>query len=129
MTLVGLLTLLGLLSPISSGITSGWISFIETTFGWGKVILPIGLIVCGAWLVLRKFERIPRLAFERVLGFILLFVVLLALMQFFKLLGADESAHVLAERGAGGGYIGAAVSDALRDGLGIGGAAIALFCL
>jgi S-DNA-T family DNA segregation ATPase FtsK/SpoIIIE len=129
MTLVGLLTLLSLLSPISSGITSGWISFIETTFGWGKVILPIGLIVCGTWLVLRKFERIPRLAFERVLGFILLFVVLLALMQFFKLLGADESAYVLAERGDGGGYIGAAVSDALRDGLGIGGAAIALLAL
>jgi hypothetical protein len=46
-------------------------------------LLPLGLIVLGVWLILRHFDRLPRLEISRLIGFILLFILLLAWMHFF----------------------------------------------
>src|SRR5690348_18372179 len=32
--------------------------------GWGTLILPVGLILFGGWLVLRKIDRIPPVSVE-----------------------------------------------------------------
>jgi len=126
LVLAGFLTLLSFLSPINSSLIGAWVSGLGKTFGWGKYLFPLALMVTGLWLVLRNFERIPQFAIERVLGIILLFINLLAIFHLWGISTGEESALSLAQAGNGGGYLGAAVLGALRTILGMGGAVIAL---
>ena len=126
LVLVGILTLLSLLSSNNSSLVGSWVSAVEWTFGLGSFVFPFALLVSGLWLVLRNFERVPQLALERLLGLILLFTNLLAVLHFAAMLNTDQSAFDLAGAGAGGGYLGALMAGALEAGLGMGGAAIAL---
>jgi S-DNA-T family DNA segregation ATPase FtsK/SpoIIIE len=126
LTLIGLLTLLSLISPINSSLTGGWVSILGRAFGIGAYAVPFGLIAGGLWLVLRDFERIPQLAPERLVGVTLLFLNLLAGVHFLIMLWLEADATTLAEASEGGGYIGALTVQALVTTLGVGGAAIAL---
>ncbi|HEX9616153.1 MAG TPA: DNA translocase FtsK 4TM domain-containing protein [Anaerolineales bacterium] len=126
MTLVGLLTLLALLSSSNGWLSGGWLSLIGTAFGWGMYVLPLGLILLGLWLILRHFDRLPQMAPERVVGLLLMFFNLLAWLHFSILPEDQADAFNLAQQGRGGGYLGAAVLVLLRASLGWGGAAIAL---
>jgi S-DNA-T family DNA segregation ATPase FtsK/SpoIIIE len=126
LTLVGFLTLLSFLSPINSSLIGAWVSGLGKTFGWGKYIFPLALMLSGLWLVLRNFERIPQFAVERVLGIILLFLNLLAVFHLAGISITEESALALAQVGKGGGYLGAAVAGGLQTILGTGGTIIAL---
>ncbi len=126
MALVGILTLLSLLSPINGSLTGTWVKLIGQGFGWGMYVLPIGLIVGGVWLVLRKFERIPKLGYERIIGFLLLSLALLTVTHFLQEIITKTEPFNLAKQGSGGGYVGGFISWALQAGLGKGGAAIAL---
>jgi S-DNA-T family DNA segregation ATPase FtsK/SpoIIIE len=126
LTLVGFLTLLSFLSPINSDLIGAWVSGLGKTFGWGKYIFPLGLMLSGMWLVLRNFERIPQFAVERLIGIILLFLNVLAFFHLAGISSSEESALALAQAGKGGGYLGAAVVGALQTILGMGGAVIAL---
>ena len=76
--LVGLLTLLSLVSSTRSPLTGGWVSLVAKGSGWGMYILPLALIAVGAWLVLRHFERIPTVSVEQLIGIVLLFTNILA---------------------------------------------------
>jgi len=78
MALVGLITLLSLFSAGKGSLTGAWINALQTVFGWGVYILPVGLIVLGTWLVARNVDRLPELSLERIVGIILLFLALLA---------------------------------------------------
>jgi S-DNA-T family DNA segregation ATPase FtsK/SpoIIIE len=129
MALAGILTLLSLLSPVNGALTGTWVKLIGQGFGWGMYVLPIGLLVAGVWLVLRKFERIPRVGFERIIGIILLFLMLLASIHFFQEILAKTASLELARQGTGGGYLGGLISWSLQAALGKGGAAIALLAL
>ncbi len=120
LTVVGFLIALSLLSPVSSTAS------LRQVFGLGAYLFPFGLVLCGLWLVLRNFERIPQLAVERMVGIVLLFVNLLAFLHFFGMLGKDVDALDLAKSGQGGGYLGALVFKASDTILGMGGTAIAL---
>ncbi len=122
MALVGLLTVLSLFSAGKSIITGGWVNLLRTVFGWGVYILPIGLIVLGAWLVARNVDRLPELSLERVVGILLLFVGLL--VAFHGLSGPTATAIERATQGSGGGYIGALLQQVLVNGLGGAGAVI-----
>jgi S-DNA-T family DNA segregation ATPase FtsK/SpoIIIE len=126
MALVGVLTLLSLLSASHGSLTGSWVSIIQTSFGWGTYLFPIALVFVGLWLVLRNFERIPQVSLERVLGISLLFVVLLAFFHLFTFPSTREASFTAAAQGTGGGYTGAVVLETLRAALGVGGAAIAL---
>jgi DNA segregation ATPase FtsK/SpoIIIE, S-DNA-T family len=126
MALVGLLTLLSLLSSTRSGITGGWVSLNGKAFGWGMYLLPLALIAVGLWLVLRNFERIPRVSVERLIGMILLFTNLLAWVHFFTFPESSQAALDSAASGEGGGYTGAVFLVALQSALGMGGTVIAL---
>jgi len=126
MTLVGMLTLLSMLSPIQGSLTGGWISVLGLGLGWGMYIFPFVLIGAGLWFVLRNFERIPPLALERVLGMALLFFCLLAVLHFIAVLYTGQDPFTLAKIPGGGGYVGAVASGFLLLALGKGGAAVAL---
>jgi len=129
LALVGLLTLLSLLSPIKGSLTGTWVSLIGKAFGWGMYILPFGLLVGGIWLVLRSFERIPRIEIPQVIGIVLLFSGLLAGVHFITGLRTQEDLFELAAQGKGGGYLGAAIAYVLQAALGKGGAAIVLLAV
>jgi DNA segregation ATPase FtsK/SpoIIIE, S-DNA-T family len=122
MTLVGLLTMLSLFSARNGGLTGYWISALKSIFGWGVFILPVGLIVLGAWLVARNVDRLPALSLERIVGIILLFVGLL--VAFHWLDGPVATAIERGGKGTGGGYIGALLQQGLVGALGDAGTVI-----
>ncbi|MCC7129566.1 MAG: hypothetical protein B6D39_07460 [Anaerolineae bacterium UTCFX2] len=126
MALLGLLTLLSMLSPLQGSLTGAWVDAIGLAFGWGRFVFPLILLAGGLWFILRSFERIPQLAVERLVGFILLFFNLLALVHFTAMLIRDAPAMELAAQQQGGGYAGGLTAGALVAFLGPGGAAIAL---
>ena len=47
MVLVGLLTLLSLLSSSNGWLSAGWLALIGKSFGWGMYLLPVGLMALG----------------------------------------------------------------------------------
>src|SRR5512139_4107756 len=73
MALVGLLTLLSLISRNQGWLSGGWLALLGQGFGWGMYVLPLGLIVLGVWLILRHFDRMPRLEISRLIGLIFIF--------------------------------------------------------
>jgi len=124
LALVGLLTLLSLISAERSALTGGLVRFLGQVFGWGVYILPAGLIVIGVWLVLRNIERVPTFSIERVIGVILLYFWLLTAMH--AIIAAPELAEQAALDGVGGGYFGSLFEQMLWLGLGSGGAIVAM---
>lgn len=129
--LVGLLTLLIMLSPMRSSVTEGWVSMLGMVFGAGKYLFPFVMLGLGIWLVLRKFDRIPPLEIDRLLGFSLLFIVLLASVHFVfhTMIQPERDVFRIALDGQGGGYLGAAIVAALNSAFGSGGTAIALVAI
>jgi S-DNA-T family DNA segregation ATPase FtsK/SpoIIIE len=122
MAIVGLLTFISLFSASKSSLTGYWTGLLSKAFGWGVFILPLALIVLGAWLVARNVDRLPPLSLERLVGIGLLFVGLL--VTFHSLSGPAGSAIERGSQGLGGGYIGGLLQKVLVDGLGGLGAAV-----
>ena len=120
-TLVGILTLISLLTSQTGIITKWWTDLLGTVIGWGKFILPVALIVLGLWMFLRNSEKLPKLSTERIFGLILFFVNLLAWLHVFS-----QGDLATAATGQGGGYIGAGVKKLLIDTLGRPGMIIIL---
>jgi DNA segregation ATPase FtsK/SpoIIIE, S-DNA-T family len=87
---LGGLTLLSMLSSRQADITGKWISFLRDTFGLGFFVIPIVLLLLGLWLLLRSFEKTPRLTREQIAGLILLFVVALMSLAFFDRVAAGS---------------------------------------
>jgi S-DNA-T family DNA segregation ATPase FtsK/SpoIIIE len=124
MALVGLLTGLILFSAQRSAITGSMLRLMGQMFGWGIYILPVGFILMGLWLILRRIEKLPPLSLERATGLIVLFFWLLAV---FHLIVADVvSADRAALDGAGGGYIGSLFEKVLLNSFGAGGTVVIL---
>ena len=126
LTFIGLLTLLSLLSASRSVITSSWVSILRVTFGWGIYLLPGVLIGGGVWLIVRKFDRVPRPSIERVVGLFIILIITQAVLHMIFLPSTSDEAFALASIGEGGGYTGALGLSVLLTAFGIGGAAIAL---
>lgn len=120
----GVIILLGLISANRSAIVGGIIFFLAQLFGWGMYVLPIGLLVFGLWLVLRKIERIPPLSIESAIGSVILFFWLLTLLHSF--VATAETAEAVALTGLGGGYFGGLAQRFLWGAFGAGGAMIGL---
>ncbi len=122
--LVGLIGALSLFSGNSTLIT-GWIaSLLGWLSGWGAWIIPLSLIVIGLYLILRKFDQIPRPRFEQIAGFVLLYLNILALLNFFT--GDLTDVYALAEAGMAGGIIGGLILTVLVQTLGGIGAFLVL---
>lgn len=126
MTLVGLLTLLSLLSATNGSLTGTWEAALSRLFGLGMYLFPFTLMVAGLWLVLRNFERIPPLDMARLFGVLLLYWLALVVFHFIGYRGGAVDVMVLAEEGKGGGIIGAFTLRVLLLALGRGGALVAM---
>lgn len=125
MALVGLLTLLAMLSAANGPLTGGWVSVLGRGFGWGAFIFPIAVMIIGLWLVLRNFERIPQFSVQRTLGVLLLFLCTLTAMHYFANPQAAQI-YPLAGQMKGGGYVGGFLYFLLFTYLGRAGTLIAL---
>ncbi|MBK7316493.1 DNA translocase FtsK 4TM domain-containing protein [Candidatus Villigracilis affinis] len=121
---IGVVIILGLVSPTHSEPIKKIFSIISQIFGWGIYILPLGMLIFGLWLVFRKIERIPPLSIERVVGSLILFFWLLTILHTF--VATAETAEAVALKGIGGGYIGGKFQWVLWIGFGSGGAFTAL---
>lgn len=121
LALVGLVSLLSLLSSSQGSFTGAWLQLLLSIAGWGSFLLPVGLLVFGLWLVLRNIDRLPHLSAERVVGVILLYANLLGWAHLFAGGGWE-----LAAAGQGGGYAGAGVERLLTGALGTAGAVVVL---
>jgi len=124
MALIGILTALILFSAQRSAITGSMVNILSRILGWGIYILPVGLVLMGLWLVLRRIEKLPPLSLERAFGIILLFFWLLVTMH--SIVAPVELAEQAALDGWGGGYIGSLFERILFNSLGTAGAIIAL---
>ena len=122
MAIVGLLTVLSLFSVNRSTLSGSWVNLLSQVFGWGVYLLPLALIILGAWLVARNVDRLPALTIERLIGILLLFTGLLA--AFHAVSGPAGSALERAKEGTGGGYIGGLFQQGLVNALGGVGAGI-----
>ncbi|HMN62451.1 MAG TPA: hypothetical protein PJ988_18950, partial [Anaerolinea sp.] len=56
LALVGLFSILSLLSKEHGVLTNWWVTALRQTGGIGAFILPVGILLLGLWLVLRKVE-------------------------------------------------------------------------
>ena len=119
--LIGLLTLVSLFTQTTGSVTSWWVTHLSIVIGWGVFIFPVALIALGAWMLLRNLERLPSLSAERIVGIILFFTNLTAWFHLILDGGFPE-----AQRGLGGGYVGATSKLLLVRTLGSPGAIIAL---
>ena len=121
LALIGLLTLLALLSPNHGTLTGAWIELLSQVAGWGTFVLPLALLTVGLWLVFRNIEKLPVLSGVRLTGILL---VILNLLVFMHVLGGGGRA--LAAVGQGGGYIGWIFETLLTNSIGPAGAVVAL---
>ena len=126
MVLLGVLTLLSLVSSNNGWLFGGWLSIIGKTFGWGMYLLPLGLIALGLWLILRHFEQLPQLEPGRIIGLLFFYFILLGWLHLFNFPGNRVSILDLAAQSKGGGYLGGALLVILEPNLGLEGAAIML---
>jgi S-DNA-T family DNA segregation ATPase FtsK/SpoIIIE len=112
--LIGLggLTLLSMISSQQGDVSRQWIGFLRDAFGVGFFVVPIVLLLLGLWLVLRKFEKTPRLTREQIAGLVVLAAVALISMGFI-----DRAAA---------GSIGTGLLGALTGTLGSAGAVVLL---
>ncbi len=122
--LIGLLTILSLLSANNAGLPKAWVDMLKYVTGWGVFVLPLALLVGGMWLVLRRVERLPRLSAERLTGMVLLYVDILGWMHLLGGRGLE-----LAKAKGGGGYVGWLIEAALTGLVGVGGAVVVLLAI
>ena len=115
----GLLTLLALLSPNRSGITNAWVTFWQVLLGWGVYVFPIVLALLGIWLIARNFESVPRLDIERIIGFLVLWLMFQVTLHALVSPPGAEAAYQIAALHKGGGRLGAGIMVFLVNGLGM----------
>ncbi len=123
LALLGLISLLSLLSPQQGALTGAWVRVIKQIAGWGAFILPIALLVIGLWLVLRHIERLPLPSIERTVGVALLYLNLLTWMH---VLAPGPDPWTIAKDGHGGGYLGGFFAWILQGALDKAGAIVIL---
>jgi len=124
LSLLGLLTLLSLVSSSRGTLTGWWLGSLSTLVGWGVYLLPVALLAVGLWLVLRNIERLPQVALERLVGLALLY---LSILGFLHLVGMLSSGVL--EPSEGGGMIGGWIAGTLVNLLGQAGSIIVLLAL
>lgn len=124
MAVLGVLIGLILFSAEQSAVTGSMMRALSQVIGWGMYILPIAMIVMGAWLILRRIETLPPLSLERAVGIVLFFFWLLVVMH--TVVADPAIAEEVALAGEGGGYIGSLIEVALFNNFGAPAAYVAL---
>ncbi len=135
--LIGLVLIAAALFSVVSMVSTGrgvvsavWLDVLRGGFGWGSLAVPCALLAVGLWLMLRPLRpRLPTLKAEQVIGAAVLYGTLLIALH--GVLGPEDwgASFDLARQGRGGGLIGAALLELLRQGLGVGGTVVAVAAL
>jgi len=120
------LTFLSFISPNQGRVTSSWLMLLRQGFGWGAYIMPVVLGAIGLGLLMLGFGRLPPVQWERVLGLVVLFAVLLG---FSHLLTPAEDPWMVVTEGKGGGLLGWTVGYGLEYAIGRLGAFVAVIAL
>jgi S-DNA-T family DNA segregation ATPase FtsK/SpoIIIE len=133
LVILALIAFLGYVSEPGT-LTGALLSLLSQVFGWYSPAFIIIVGAVGLWLILRNFREQPaRLEVFRTGGFVLLCVTVLTATHFIGMNfspGVDSKDFVTAfwhaEKGAGGGYIGACLYKVLVEAIGVEGAGIVL---
>ena len=120
--LLALITGLSLLSLSRGSITEQWLTLLGQLVGWGTYLMPVILAVTGIWLLRRYAAHDAQERWEKPVGIVVLFLILLAA---FELANPRADSTIAGEPG-GGGLIGYAIGRALTDALGQVGAIVVL---
>ncbi|MFN3928173.1 MAG: DNA translocase FtsK 4TM domain-containing protein, partial [Thermoflexus sp.] len=107
----GILAALGLITPDRMPGLGPLLLILIRGLGGGVFAIPLGMIASGAWLLVRRFERVPRPRPSFLLGLFLLYGALLVTLE---------------ELGGAGGAVGARLAQGLTENLGAAGALLVL---
>ncbi len=124
LTVVGLLTLLSLLSR-PAGLTGWWLEQLTAIFGFGRYLVPFVLLGLGVYLFLRSGGHASSIGTTQIIGLLLLWLVFQATAHLLFASSASPNGDLAAaEPNSGGGWVGWFVADLLIGALG-GGLALA----
>jgi DNA segregation ATPase FtsK/SpoIIIE-like protein len=112
----GIVSFLSLLNVSADAtISTAWSNALRSLFGYGSVVVSGGILALGIVILLPKLGIVIKFPTRRILALEIGFLALLALLH----LGAgDAELAALAREGAGGGYVGWALSAPLSSLLG-----------
>jgi S-DNA-T family DNA segregation ATPase FtsK/SpoIIIE len=119
---LALLTALSLLSASRGSLTEGWLNFLGGIVGWGMYLAPFLLGGMGIWLLRRFAVEDVQEKWEKPIGLLLLFLLLLTAFQLISPGGGFDN---LSEPG-GGGLVGWAIGETLVSALGLAGSVVVL---
>ncbi len=108
--ILSFVTFLALPGWTSAGLLNAWTNLLRQTFGWGAYPLTLSAAALGLHVALRKVERPYTIHVTQVIGFELILLTALPLSHQFT-----HSALPDAYLGKGGGLVGWALSEPLRD--------------
>ncbi|HEX2907693.1 MAG TPA: DNA translocase FtsK 4TM domain-containing protein, partial [Phototrophicaceae bacterium] len=103
--IVSLLSLFNLASDAT--IATAWSNALTRLFGYGSVVVSIGILGLGVVILLPKMNIVVKFPARRILALEIAFLALLALLHLYS---NDPELRALARAGQGGGYIGWALS-------------------
>ena len=122
---LALLTGLSLVSFSQGSITEQWLRALRDLMGWGMYLAPVVLAGMGVWLLRRFATEDLQEKWEKPIGALLLFLLLLA---FFHLISPGAGLANLDQSG-GGGLLGWAIGELLVAAIGKPGSVVILIAL
>ncbi len=117
---LALLTTLSLLSISRGSFTEGWLRLLRGLIGWGMYLAPVAMAVLGVWLLRRFASEEPQEKWEKPIGALLLFLVLLTV---FHLINPGAGLEDFEEPG-GGGLVGWIAGELLISAVGVAGSVV-----
>ncbi len=129
LSVLGIVTALGLFSSQSSTVLSTIQSLLLKGFGWGSYPLPLLLLGGGLLILLRKMKGAPKFSPVQITGVVILYLAGLSSLQYFTFPVDFNASQAIAAGGLGGGYAGAYLLVPLQSTFGSAGTAIAIFAV
>jgi S-DNA-T family DNA segregation ATPase FtsK/SpoIIIE len=122
---LALLTTLSLLAISRGAFTEGWLRLLSGLIGWGMYLAPVAMAALGVWLLRRFATEDPQEKWEKPIGALLLFLVLLMVFHLIKPGAGFEDF----EEPGGGGLLGWMAGELLISAVGVAGSVVIIMAL